>query len=61
MQSTTKRSKKLLVFMIVDDMNVGWGVAPTKLDARQQMAWFLPHGKKYHIEPYVINEDIDDE
>lgn len=30
------------VFLIVDDNNVVWGVAPTLVQARKQAAWFLP-------------------
>jgi hypothetical protein len=44
-----------LIFLIKDDAGRTWGLAPTKLDARIQAAWFLPHGNKYFIEPHVIS------
>jgi hypothetical protein len=46
-----------LVFLIKDPNGRAWGIAPSKIEARVQAAWFLPRGIKYTIEPAVIPRD----
>jgi hypothetical protein len=45
--------KAHVVYFIVDRMGFAWGIAPSKVQARKQMAWFLPRGIKYSIETVV--------
>jgi hypothetical protein len=42
--------KTIIIFLVVDELGVTWGVAPTMVQARVQANWFLPKGGKYHIE-----------
>jgi hypothetical protein len=45
--------KQIIVFVIKDSQNNIWGVAPSKLQARVQIAWHLPKNGSYRIEPQV--------
>lgn len=47
------RMKQMIVFLIMDEKGVTWGVAPTMTRAKVQAAWFLPKGLQYHIEPQL--------
>jgi hypothetical protein len=49
--------KTKLVFFIKDEKQVVWGIAPSMVQARRQIAWFLPKGNKYSIDPCVIPVD----
>jgi len=51
------KPKKKVVFIIQDDKGFVWGMAPTKIQARKQIAWFLPRRAKYIIVPQVIPVD----
>jgi hypothetical protein len=46
-----------VIFWIKDPNGQVWSMALTKLEARIQMAWFLPKGIKYHIDVGVIPKD----
>ena len=43
-------------FLITDDEDVVWGIAPTKLEARKQISWHLPKGNIYKIESIWYTE-----
>jgi hypothetical protein len=45
-------------FFIKDTNGMMWGIALTKLEARIQVAWFLPTENKYIIEPGVMPRNI---
>ena len=45
--------KAYITYFVVDRMGFAWGVAPTKVQARRQMAWFLPKGIEYKIETVI--------
>jgi hypothetical protein len=49
-----KKMKTSLIFFIKDDKNFVWGVAPSKIQARRQIRWFLPRGLNLYIEPQVV-------
>lgn len=51
-------TRQTLIFLIVDEQGFSWSIAPTKLDARTQIKWFLPRGKSYKIVPTVIPKDV---
>lgn len=55
MNKVNKPSKmrQLVVFLIFDEANNPCGVASSRLQARVQIAWHLPKGKSYRIEPKV--------
>lgn len=52
-----KKPQNKLIFLIKDNTGTTWGISPTKLDARINIAWFLPKGNKYVIEPCLIPKD----
>lgn len=49
--------KTKLIFFIKDDSGVVWGVAPSTIQARRQIMWFLPKGQTYYIDFCVIDND----
>jgi hypothetical protein len=50
--------KQMIIFLITNETGKGFSLAPTKLAAKTQIAWFLPKQNKYIIEPIVINRDL---
>lgn len=48
-----KKMKNIIIFLIVDEKGFVWGLAPSKVQARVQIAWFLPKGGNYSIEPAI--------
>ena len=49
-----KTMETKLIFFITDAQGTVWGLAPSKIQARRQINWFLPRDNKYSIEPWVI-------
>jgi hypothetical protein len=49
-----KKYKTQLIFFILDEKGFAWGIAPSKVQARVQIAWFLPKGNQYRIDPQVV-------
>lgn len=37
------------IFVIVDESNLVWGIAPTLTQAKRQVSWFLPKNTVYNI------------
>jgi len=37
------------IFVIVDDRDLVWGIAPTFIQAKRQISWFLPKNAVYNI------------
>jgi len=56
----SKKQQNKLVFIIKDASGNAWGISPTKLDARINIAWFLPRDNKYYIEPTLIPKDLNE-
>ena len=56
MQPKRKLLNKL-IFIIMDDMKVVWGIAPSIIQAKRQIKWFLPRHLKYTIEHQIIPVD----
>lgn len=52
-----RKTQNKPVFFVKDEDGTTWSIAPTKLDARINIAWFLPRGNKYYIEPTIISKD----
>lgn len=42
------------VFFIKDEQGNVWGMSPTIVQAKRQIAWFLPRRYKYIIESQLI-------
>jgi hypothetical protein len=40
----------MLIFLIKDQKDVVWGIAPSELQAKIQIQWHLPKGNSYKIE-----------
>lgn len=53
--------KTKLIFVITDRYGVGYGLAPSKVQARRQIQWFLPKGIEYTIQPVIIHTQCDDD
>jgi len=45
------------VFIIKDQSDEVWGIAPSVIQARKQIAWFLPKGLKYSID-YALYQRV---
>lgn len=52
--NSTKNLINKIAFIITDEVGFVWGTAPTAVQARKQISWFLPKGHSYNIEPIVI-------
>ena len=46
--------KKIIIFAIVDSIGQVWGLAPSKIQARKQIAWHLPKNNAYQIDVRLV-------
>jgi len=51
--ATAVKMRQIVIFVITDSVGFVWGVAPSKVQARKQIAWFLPRGYNYRVEPQI--------
>jgi hypothetical protein len=49
------KKRKCMIFIIKDETGSVWGVAPSMVQARRQIAWFLPRGNKFVVEVVVAD------
>ena len=52
-----KTRKIDIVFIITDQFNEVWGIAPSIIQARKQISWFLPKGLEYSID-YALYQRV---
>jgi len=45
------------VFIIKDQFDEVWGIAPSVTQAKKQIAWFLPKGLEYSID-YLLYQRV---
>ncbi len=55
--NVAKKLRNKVAFVITDETGHVWGMAPTKIQARRQIAWFLPRELKLSITIQVIPVD----